>query len=135
MVKFARKKKSFEEELINFKRDKRTIDKEKEEAIDDVNKNNKYFEEKIKELDIKKAKFAELNKKMTEYEISLQNQSRVLVEQNQRFVIQQKQFFKKINDTNFNSRKFKKLSAELEVTIPAQEKAYEESQKSDQTNC
>ena len=129
LAKFARDKKSFEEELVEFKHDKRAIDKEKEEAIEEVNKDNEYLEEKIKELDQKKAEFEQLSKKMTEYEISLQNQSRVLVEQNQRFIIQQKQFFKKINDTNFDSRELKKLAAELDATIPAQEEAYEESQK------
>ena len=129
LTKFIRDKNEFEEHTKDFTKDKSSIDKNRDDDLLEINKDYEYLELKTKELNEKRQEFEELNKKLTEFELSLQNQNRLQQEQAQKFKIQQQQFFKKINDTNYDMKELKKLTDELGSTITKDEEEQDENTK------
>lgn len=129
IVKFNREKKLFLSQNAEFVHDKGTIDSERAEIKREIEKDMEYIAEKNKMLSEQRAEIERLTKQLNEYEASLQNQSRLQQEQYTRMTIQQKQFFRKLNDTNFEPKAIKKLADEVGVAVNQADDAYEEAQK------
>lgn len=128
-ARLEREKSKHEEEIKEFFKDKQLIEEEHKNTLEEITKDYEFLEEKTRILNEQKIEFEELNKKMTEFEVSLQNQNRIQQEQNSRFIIQQKQFFKRLNDTNFDLKELKNLAEEVGISVGVVDENFEEHQK------
>lgn len=129
LAKFNREKKMHLAHLGEFSNDKTTIDSERAEVMKEIEKDYEYLEEKNRLLTEQKAELERLMKQLDDYEASLQNQNRLQQEQHERFIIQQKQFFKKLSSTNFEPKEIRKLAEEVGAAVNQVDETYEEAQK------
>ena len=127
--KFEDENYNFEVELRDFEANQQLIDQDRMESEDNINKEYRYLEQKTQDLNEQQAEFDAMNEKLVDFEISLQNQFRIQQEQNQRFILQQKQFFKQLLDTNFEPSELKKFSEEIAKALKVNDDFFEESQK------
>lgn len=128
-ARLNREKNDHHRRLQEFTSDKKLIESEHKQSLLEYQRDYEFLEEKTRQLNDQKAEFDELNRKLAEFEVSLKNQSRSQQEQNSRFIIQQKQFYKRLVDTNFDLKELKKMAELVSQEIGSVDEHFEEHQK------
>jgi hypothetical protein len=129
VAKFHREKKAHLAHMAEFSTDKGTIEGERTVLMKDIEKDYEYLEERNKQLSEQKTELEALMNQLDEFEASLQNQNRLQQEQHSRFLLQQKQFFKRLKDTNFDPKEMKKLAEEVGAVVNGVDDTEEDAQK------
>lgn len=129
VAKFHREKKAHFNHMAEFGTDKATIDADRTVLMKDIEKDFEYLAEKNKTLSEQKVELEALMTQLDEYEASVQNQNRLQQETHSRFLLQQKQFFKRLKDTNFDQKELKKLAEEVGAVVNGVDEIEEESMK------
>ena len=127
--RLSREQKEHELHLVEFGDDKKLIEQERDSALLDINNECANIEDKTRLFNEQKAEFETFNQKLGDYENYLQQHNRLQQEQNSRFLIQQRQFFKKLNDTNFDLKELKNLGGEIGTNLNIIDEKFEETQK------